>query len=189
MIEMVDEEELTKDELIAELDKKYEPKHQIETPKPPASNNKTFYKAGMVALIIILAGSLILYGDIDEFKPVRDWIFGVESELGIVLTPADIELYRFSDLAGNDSVNVELWLINLGEDTATDIEIFVRARNQNGTILLSETISPTVLLLKDNETCSAIYTIPITEDDEYIVHTLEIQWHTGRKAYSKQTNL
>lgn len=174
-------------DLIKKLDDRYEPKHK-KTETTKKSNNTTKIFGILILAVAIIF--IVLSTDIDEFQPIQDFVFGEEpAESPEPLSPAELELYRFSDLSSNTSVNVELWLINLGETTVKDIEIYIRVRNQNGTILLSDEISPTVLILRYNETCSAIYTIPISEDDNYILHTIEIGWTSGRTAYSKKTSL
>lgn len=153
-------------------------KHE-DVKKPTAKN------IGIIILIIALVAGLMFSEDIRN--AYNDYF---EEEVPPeVLTPARIELYKFSDLTSNISVNVEIWLINIGETTATDIEIYIRVRNQNGTILLSDEISPTILVLQNNETCSAIYSVPIESGDTTIMHTVEIEWSDGRISYCKETTL
>lgn len=153
-------------------------KHE-DTKKPTAKN------IGIIILIIAIVLGLMFSEDIQD--AYNDYF---EEEVPPeVLTPTRIELYKFSDLASNTSVNVELWLINIGETTATDIEIYIRVRNQNGTILLSDKLSTTVLVLRYNETCSAIYSVPIESSDTTIMHTIELNWSDGRNSWYKETTL
>jgi len=174
-------EEATQDE----LDKRYEPKHKEREIIEVKKSNNTGKNIGIVILIIALVIGLLFSEDIQN--AYTD--YSEEEVSPEVLTSADLQLYKFSDLTSNTSVNVELWLINIGETTATDIEIYIRVRNQNGTILLSDEISPTILVLRDNETCSAIYSIPIESGDTTIMHTIEIEWSEGRTSYHKETTL
>jgi len=178
---MLDEEHK---KIVEELDNRYEPKHKIETIVVEKKNN-SWRNTGIIILIAIIVIAIIFYEDIEYY--VTDYL--EEPVPPVILSPAEMELYTFSALTSNTSVNVELWLINLGEETATNIEIYIRARNQNGTILFSAEISPTVLVLRDNETCSAIYTVPIETSDTLVTHTIEIEWTAGRIAYSKTTTL
>lgn len=139
---------------------------------------------GIIVLIIALVVTLLFSEDI---KDTYNSYFG-EEEIS-ELAPARVELYKFSDLTSNTSINVELRLINIGGATAIDIEVFVRARNQNGEILLLEELQLTALLLRENETCSATYTVPISQNDTYVLHTIEIDYSAGRTTYSKETKL
>ena len=187
------------DEIIKELDMRYEPKHKTKTATLPkgqevvqtsqnSNNKKTNSKKTntiIIAAVIILAGIWLYPGDIlDDIT-----VYFEEKPAPKQCTPAEVELYKFSDLTSNNSVNVELWIVNIGETTAKDITIYVRVRNHNGTILFSDELVLTVLLLRDNETCSAIYTIPITQNETCILHTIEIEWELGRTAYSKTTTI
>jgi len=137
----------------------------------------------IIVVGIILVGLLVVFADdIGNISDVD--IFPEET----AKLPADVHLYQFNDLASNDSVNVELWIKNIGEKIATDIELYVRARNQNGTILFSETISLTALVLRANETCSGIYAISF-DNTTAITHTIELSWDEGRNSYTKTTTL
>ena len=102
---------------------------------------------------------------------------------------ASIELYQFNDLYGNNTLNVELWLKNIGDTTAYNITIYIRCRNQNGILLYNNTIRPTSLFLRPNETCTAIYTLILDNTTHRIYHTIEVTWDTGRKTYSKLTDI
>ena len=152
----------------------------------PASTQpvkKITKKNSAIAVIILLA---IAYFGGEDIANALDLF--PEDIPAVILEPADIQMYTFSDPFDNDSVNVEFWLINIGEETGTEIEVFVRARDHNGTILFSEIVDTTTLLLRENETCSGWYTVLI-DDAEYVTHTIEVSWCDGRNSYSKKTNL
>lgn len=152
---------------------------QINSPKKALSKMDKIIVIGL-----ILVGLLVVFGDDVANLSEIDFLPGSE----IAELPADIQLYQYNDLASNDSVNVELWIKNIGEKTATDIEVYVRARDHNGTILFSETISVTALVLRANETCSGIYTISF-DNTTSITHTIEVSWAEGRNSYTKTTKL
>lgn len=103
--------------------------------------------------------------------------------------PANVELYRFSDLKTNATVNVEIWIKNTGEETARDMSVFVRCRNQDGTILYMDELDLTWEILGSNETCSATYTVNYNRNDTYLEHTIEIRWSTGMHSYLKKTEM
>lgn len=107
----------------------------------------------------------------------------------IAPAPADVELYRFSDLKTNRSVNVEIWVKNTGGETARDISIFVRARNQNGTVTYIGQPELTWQILGSNETCSATYTVDYRKGDVYVEYAIEIRWQSGMHSYLKKTEL
>ena len=149
---------------------------------------KSFLGKGIaliVVAIIVLVGIGVYTGYVDVPEPILN-LFKTSPEYH---DPAEVELYKFSDLNNNDSVNVELWIMNIGDETAKDISVFVRARNQDGEVLFSENISMTVILLQKDDTCSGTYVIPITGDDTTIFHTIEVTWSDGRVSYSKETQL
>lgn len=175
-------------DLINKLDDRYEPKHKTASAEP-SPQKKLISKVDVViiAVIIVACGYFVLFGDIDEFKPFQERIFGTPP-----VTPkpiAEVELLRFSDLSSNTSVNVELAIINIGDKTAKDISIFARARNQNGTVLFSGNISLTVVLLRANESCSGVYSVLITQNETRVFHTLELKWSDGTASYHKETIL
>jgi len=107
----------------------------------------------------------------------------------VVEHEAQVELYQFNDLYGGDTLSVELWLKNIGDKTAYNLSIYIRCRNQNGMILYNNTIKPTSLFLRSNETCTATYTLILDNTTYRIYHTIEITWDTGRKTYSEFTNI
>lgn len=98
--------------------------------------------------------------------------------------PANVELYQFNSLTTNTSANIELWLLNIGDETATNISVYIRTRDDNGTILFSNNISLTALVLRANETCSGVYTI-IFDNSTILNHTIEISWNNGRNSYQR----
>jgi len=151
---------------------------KVEVPKKK-NNTGTL----IVIAIIVIAGIVLLEDDIRNAWPEE-----IEEIIPEPIEPADVHLYKFSDLVSNDSVNVELWIQNIGEEIATDIKVYVRVRDHNGTILESGDLSMTTLLLRDNETCSGSYEIPI-ETEKYITSTIEISWDGGRNSYSRKTTL
>ena len=154
--------------------------HTADPAEKPAEKTKKSTGTGTIfVLAVVIIGIIAVFGDdIQTFLP--------EDEP--VLEPADIQLYQFNDLVSNNSVNVEILVTNIGEKTATDIEIYVRARDHNGTIVYTEILPITALLLRGNETCSGTYTILI-DDAEYLMHTIEISWEAGRNTYTKKTIL
>jgi len=103
--------------------------------------------------------------------------------------PADVELYRFSDPKTNNTVNVEIWLKNTGEQRASNVNVFVRVRNQNGTILYSAEPSLTWMVLGENETCSTTYSVRYDRNDTYMDHTVEVRWAAGMNSYLEKTDL
>lgn len=156
---------------------------QETTPLKVEVQKKKNNTGTLIIAIIVILGCLALFQD-----DIRNLLPEEIEEIISDIEPADIQLYQFNDLASNESVNVEIWVMNIGEQTATDMEVYVRCRNQNGTILLSEEISLTALLLRENETCSGVYTISAVNNTK-IHHTIEISWTEGRIAYNKTTIL
>jgi len=136
--------------------------------------------------LLIMAGAVVwlIFGT-GWFPGATDFIFGTEI---VELTPSDLNLYSFSDLHDNKTANIEILVINLGNETATNLSVYARCRNQNGTILYNNTIYITVMVLRQNETASGFYSVPITNTTK-VFHTLEISWDGGRKTYQKTTNL
>jgi len=139
----------------------------------------------VIAAILILSGFLYV-GYVNDFniQNIKEYFIPQTSN-----NPAEVELYTFSDLVSRNSVNVEMWIINIGDETAKDISVFVRSRNQDGEILFSENISLTVILLQKDDTCSGTYVVTKTDNDTTILHTIEITWLDGRTTYSKETKL
>jgi hypothetical protein len=109
-------------------------------------------------------------------------------------SPADVDLYRFSDLKSvsnrtNGIVNVEIWLKNTGDQTARDVSVFVRVRNQDGTICYTDHPELTWQLLSSGETCSATYAVSYKATDTYLEHTIEIRFSSGMNSALKKTEL
>jgi len=159
-------------------------------------NMGIIYFIGIIALVAIV----VFGGQIDE---VNDFLNPTQDD---VLELADVELYKFIDVVDGLSlqneqeskhieVNVELWVINLGDETAKNISVFVRVRDHNGKIIFSENLHMTALVLRTDETCSGTYTIKIdtsntnTSTKKNITHTIEIMWSEGRNSYQKETIL
>lgn len=102
--------------------------------------------------------------------------------------PANIELYKYTELPGNKTLTVEIWLKNTGEETGRTINVYVRAINQDGAILLSGNIIVTTTLLQENEINSGVYQITFTNTTK-IYSTIEITWDTSRNTYSRLTEI
>ena len=158
----------------------------VKTPKTPVKKKKDILGIIIVAILIIIAAMYII-----GKNPELQESLGLTEKPAIPTppSPANVELYRFSDLKGNKTLGVELWLLNTGENTSHNITVFIRIRNQNGTMLLTTYITPTTLILRANETTSAYYTIS-TKNCTLILSTLEITWDGemgGRNTYTKTT--
>jgi len=156
-----------------------------QSQKRPDEKPKVKKKDGVTILAVIALACLVLFAGNDPLVNLTPEETQPEEYIPVA---ANIELYKFSDLATNESVNVELWLINIGDEIATDISAFVRVRDKNGSVLFSEDISLTILTLRVNETCSGIYTVVFDNTTE-INHTIEIVWSEGRNSYTKTTKL
>lgn len=160
----------------------------------PAPNEKATPKKGSVTKTIAgWAGVLVIVVAVFYVFFVHEgpwpWEPPAAPPATVPPMPADVELYRFSDLKTNRSVNVELWLKNTGEERASRITVFVRTRNQNGTTLYTGEPSLTWQTLGGNETCSAIYTVGYNPGDVYLYHTVEVHWSTGMNSYLEKTEL
>jgi hypothetical protein len=105
------------------------------------------------------------------------------------LTAADVNLYKFFDIATNKTASIEIWLSNTGETTAKNITVFLRTRSNNGTILYQGNISLTSELLRSNETCSGILLFKTGKTVTKIYETLEVSWDSGRVSYQKETTI
>ena len=158
----------------------------VREPNQPVTQPKKKKNTAIFVVIVVLA---LAYLGRNDIANIADMDLFSEEIPETIPESADVQLYKFSDPYDNDSVNVEFWLINIGEETATEIEVYIRVRDNNGTILFSEVVDTTTLLLRDNETCSGAYIIEYDDDAEYLTHTLEISWVDGRNTYSKETNL
>lgn len=156
-----------------------------EQNQPISTQPKKKKSNAIFAAIILIA---IAYLGRDDIANLIDTDLFPDEIPETILDPADVHLYTFSDPYDNDSVNVEFWLLNIGEEIATEIEAYIRVRDHNGTILFSEIVDTTTLLLRENETCSGDYIVEY-DDAEYLTHTIEISWDGGRNSYSKKTIL
>jgi len=103
---------------------------------------------------------------------------------------ADVSLYKFNALSNNETINIEIWLLNLGEKTATNITVFIRSRSKNSTILYEGEILLSSLILRAGEICTGAYTLYYADEspsETHIYHTIEVSWEDGRRVYSKET--
>lgn len=150
----------------------------IEKPKPSKKGNLAIILLDLLIIVGILGGAwyLLFY------------------EPPVELADANVELFRFSDLKGwtnetNETLNVEIWIKNTGEKSARGLSVFVRARNQNGSVLYMDLLALTWEILDEGETCSATYTVDYGHEDEYIEHTIEIRSTEKMRSYLKKTDL
>jgi len=195
-MEKLDEARFTLD-LMDKLDNRYEPKHktQVETKDKTKKKKRPIdvVDAIFIIFVIIVAGYVLLYSDIDELHDLQRFMGTREDiDTGVPINhneSAYLDIYEFNDLHSNISVNVEMFLRNTGNQTAEDIEIYVRAKNQNGTILYFDFVEPSIIELDENQTCSAIYSVPISSIDTTIHHTIELSWSSGREILTKTTTL
>ena len=130
-------------------------------------------------LVAIIALYIINDGDITLFS---------EEEIEEVLIPADIQLYVFNDMTSDNRTSVEIWLLNIGDETATNITVFIRTRDHNGTILVHQYIRTTTMVLRADETCSGHIIIDHVNATT-LFHTIEISWDEGRNGYFKETRI
>jgi spore maturation protein SpmB len=107
-----------------------------------------------VVIVVLVIGFFAIKGNFDE---INDYFNPQPAK--VILKPADLGLYKFSDLSNNKSVNVELWVINLGDETAINVTMNVRVRSENGTNLFEGNINFSTLILEKNQTCTGDYTI------------------------------
>jgi hypothetical protein len=165
----------------------------MEEPKP-APNEKAAPKKGSVmktiagwiaVLVIVVAVFYVLF----VHEGPWPWEPPAAPPITVPPMPANVELYRFSDLKTNNSVNVEIWVKNIGEETAKDVSVFVRVRNQNGTVAYMDQLDLTWQILSDNESSSATYTVHYGPKDVYLESAIEVRWSTGMHSYLKKTEL
>jgi hypothetical protein len=140
---------------------------------------------GIAIVVILLFAVKGNYNEINEF-------LNPPAPAPVVhnLTEADIQLYKFTDLSNNKSVNIEAWVINIGEKNAVNITMHVRTRSQNGSMLFEGNITLSTLVLRSNETCTGDYTIVFKSKaavERHLYHTIEVSWDGGRHTYSKET--
>jgi hypothetical protein len=137
----------------------------------------TIFVVVSIAFIVMLAAAKC-----DFFRQPEQEIVVPE------LSPANVELYMFNGLSNNTTANVELWLLNVGEKTATNITIHVRVRNENASVLFEEYVIPSVLVLRENESCTVDYSMKLQDNLKHLYHTIEISWNDGRHAYLRETD-
>ena len=65
--------------------------------------------------------------------------------------------------------------------------MFVRVRDQNGSIEYMDLPDLTWELLSPDETCSAIYVVDYEPDDTYVETTIELRWSDGMNSYLRKT--
>lgn len=153
--------------------------------KNPITEKATKKKSSI--LIFVVAAILVI-----AFFVVKGSYTDINNALNppspeIQLTPSDVNLYKFVDIANNKTLSAEIWLINLGEKPAKNITVFVRARSDNGTVLYQGNISLTSELLRENETCSGILSLKTGRTVHKIFETIEISYDGGRNSYQKET--
>lgn len=141
-------------------------------------NKSTIFLALIVVIVVLFFILKDSYTEIRDFLQPQPEVKETE--------PANVNLYKFNGLSGKNSTSVEIWLINLGDETAKNISVFVRARNQNGLVLFVGNISLTSLVLHSNETCSGIYLLSYTNSTKKIYNTIELKWDGGREGYQKE---
>jgi len=119
-------------------------------------------KSAIVDLLLVVAlVALLLYYNVPKEKQ-----------------PANVVMVSFLDLYGDNRANIEIWIKNLGEQTAYNISIFIRCRDQNGSLLFNGTIYPTQTFLRANETSTAFCSIYL-DNATKVYYTIEIRWNGG----------
>lgn len=154
-----------------------------EQTTPAPKKNKSIWV--FVALAIMVIAVFAVKGNYEEINQYFN-----PPPVVHVPEPADVVLYKFSDLSNNKSVNIEVWVINTGDEIATNINMYVRTRSQNGTMLFEGNITLSTLVLRANETCTGDYTIVFKSkeaNERHLYHTIEVEWADGRHTYSKET--
>ena len=129
-----------------------------------------------VALNYVNDGGLTIFPEVEEEATIP------------VLDVANVELYIFNDLHGDNITNIEIWILNIGDETATNISVFARSRNQNGTILFNESVKMTTMILRSDESSSGHYSMQ-SHNTSKIFHTIEISWDDGRNSYFRETKI
>lgn len=150
------------------------------------ANNKGItkkqYNSLLLIVLLLLAGLFfVLTTDIE------DDIFGTPT-IKEDKADAEVELYLFNTFSGANQSTIEFWVMNLGEETATNVSIFVRTKDQSGTILYEGKVETTALVLKENDTCSGHYIVQ-WQNATKLYHTIEISWDEGRNAYFKDSKI
>ena len=137
-------------------------------------------RALIILAIIVLALVVLFVGN----PPLVNSVFPEEAVPEPPEPVSMVELYHFDDLYGNNTVNVELWLMNIGDGVAKNITTFVRVRGDTGGVLFSQNLSLTALVLFQNQTCSAVYTVNL-QNSTRTYHTIEVSWDGGRNSYTR----
>lgn len=141
---------------------------------------KRTWKDALIILVIIGLVCVVVgnnWGEINElFNPP---------------TAANVEISRFDDIfvlqLNDSSLNVEIWLENTGQETASNITCHIRCRDGDGRLLFNNDIDLSFLILKAGETTTGYYTVPL-ENSTSITHTIEVSWDSGRNNYFKTTS-
>ncbi len=151
-------------------------------------------KKAVIKSIVSWIGIIVVVCIVSYFVFIYEGsLFGDREEISIV-EPADVELYRFSALADwvpvkNETLNVEIWVINTGDVIAREISVFVRCRNQNGTVLFADLLDLTREILNNDETASSTFTVDYRQGDAYIETTIELRSDQSSHSYLKKTEL
>ena len=145
-------------------------------------------KSGIFIFVIAAILVIAFFAVKGNYNDINDYFNPPSPPAPVVnLTNADVNLFKFLDIANNKTASVEIWLVNLGEKPAKNISVFIRARSDNGTILYQSNISLTSELLRENETCSGVYSFKTGKTVHKIFETIEISYDGGRKSYQKET--
>lgn len=152
--------------------------------KKPKKSLEFFFLALIIIMLIVIA----LGGAEKISNDISNWINEEETKSEVVEIEADLELYYFSDIAYNKNLTVELWFMNLGEITATNITATVRLRNQTGELIYNKTLILSTVLLRHNETNTGFYKVQ-TQNSTIVYHTVEINWDSGHRVFSRKTEI
>ena len=131
-------------------------------------------KTDNIIFYILIIGLIILL-----FQP---WTYFKTTES----QKPDINLKYFDARHNKTTINVETWLENTGDITAYNITVFIRCRSQNGTLLFENILTPSIQYLRHNETTTIFYSFKIDNKTKTVLHTIEIRWNGGMKAYLKE---
>lgn len=176
------------------------------TKDTPVKETSTKKKSSVLIFALIAILVIAFFAVKGNYNDINDY-FNPPSPAPVVhnLTAADVILYHFDALSSNHSQNVEIWILNNGEQTAKNISVFVRTRDQQGRILYEGNLSITSSALRKNESCTSDYTVYfyVINGVDYskntsvvktmtvtkVSHTVEIKWDTGRNIYKKEAQL
>lgn len=154
-----------------------------EKPNIPSIANQPKKKLSVWWFVIAAVLVIALFAVKGNYDEISDYFTPVAPE--IIRTPADVQLMMFSPLSSNRSTNVELWLMNIGQNTSTNISVFVRVRTENGSVVFDDEILLSAMVLRENETCTGDYTVMYPLGTKSLRHTIEVVWSDGRHVYSK----